>query len=49
METQVTINKEAFEEILRRLQWLKALEDAGVESWSGYDEAYLYYKGVSDA
>lgn len=35
----VTLTKEEYEEIQERLNWLDALEAAGVDNWVGYDNA----------
>ncbi|MGQ1358467.1 hypothetical protein ACT414_18885 (plasmid) [Acinetobacter baumannii] len=35
----VTISKERYQELLKDESWLAALEAAGVDNWSGYDEA----------
>ena len=35
----VTIPKEEYEELLESQKWLDALENAGVDNWSGIDYA----------
>lgn len=35
----VEISVEEYNELLEAYQWLQALEDAGVDNWSGYDFA----------
>lgn len=37
--SQVTIPKAEYEEMRRELQWLRALETAGVHEWDGYERA----------
>lgn len=35
----VTLTKEEYAEIMSQLDWLDALEAAGVDNWDGYDDA----------
>jgi len=37
--TTITILKTTHDSMLEQLMWLEALEAAGVDNWSGYDEA----------
>ena len=39
-EETVTIPKSEYEELKKRDLWLQALEDAGVDNWSGMDCAH---------
>lgn len=39
MTDTVTISREEYEDLLRDSAFLQALEDAGVDNWSGYDNA----------
>jgi len=39
MERTIAISQEVYENMLERLEKLNALEQAGVDSWSGYDYA----------
>ena len=36
---EVTITLDAYNRLLKAEEWLDALEAAGVDNWSGYDEA----------
>lgn len=38
-EETVTITKQYYQAMQDGLAWLQALEDAGVDNWSGYDYA----------
>lgn len=42
MET-VTIAKDIYDSLLDSQKWLDALENAGVDNWSGYDFARELY------
>lgn len=39
-EEMITITSKEYTELLERDQWLCALECAGVDNWSGIDNAY---------
>jgi hypothetical protein len=34
-----------YEALLKRVNWLDALEEAGVDNWSGMDEAVRIFRG----
>ena len=38
-EPKVVIEKKEYERLQRELRWLRCLEAAGVDNWSGYDYA----------
>lgn len=40
----VTIPQEEYEELLNNDLWVRALEEAGVDNWEGYDEAREIYR-----
>ena len=40
MEGMITIKKEVYDKLLERDLLLTALENAGVDNWSGYGEAH---------
>lgn len=40
MEEVITVPKAKWEELLKRLSWLHALEDAGVDNWEGISYAH---------
>lgn len=37
--SEVTISKEKYDDLIKRSNKLEALEQAGVDNWSGYGEA----------
>lgn len=39
LEPTVTITVKEYESLQRDLQWLNAIECAGVDNWEGYEEA----------
>lgn len=39
-EEMITVPKKKWDELLKRLSWLHALESAGVDNWQGIDYAY---------
>jgi hypothetical protein len=41
----VTIPKSVYEGMMGRLNWLAALEAAGVDNWEGYDVAHQILDG----
>jgi hypothetical protein len=43
MEEEVTILKTEYQALKDSQSWLDALEDAGVDNWSGYDFACEIY------
>jgi hypothetical protein len=40
----VTIPKKEYESLKEDSLWLTALEDAGVDNWSGYDDARALWR-----
>jgi len=44
----VTIPKEEYESLLRDSDFLSTLEAFGVDSWEGYEDAYLEVYGEVD-
>lgn len=48
MSEEITLPKDKVEEMLEQLQWLEALEDAGVDNWSGIDYAYELLRGYKE-
>jgi hypothetical protein len=40
----ISITKEEYDELLENSAWLLALEDAGVDNWSGFDYAGELYR-----
>lgn len=42
--TTITIDITKYEYLLKRHEWLNALEAAGVDNWQGFDEAREIYK-----
>lgn len=48
MEEMVTITQAELDEMSERLRWLEALENAGVDNWSGYDFARELFKGEEE-
>ena len=43
MEETITISKEEYESLLEDSKFLRALENAGVDNWEGYDFARDLY------
>ena len=41
----VTIPKAEYERLLKSVEWLECLEAAGVDNWSGFDEARAILNG----
>lgn len=39
MSETVTISKKEYDSLIKRVDWLKCLEAAGVDNWEGYDYA----------
>jgi hypothetical protein len=39
-EETVTITKKAYDQLIKRDEWLGYLEAAGVDNWQGIDDAY---------
>lgn len=39
MDDMVTISKKEYNSLLEDVRWLRALENAGVDSWDGIDFA----------
>lgn len=39
----VKVPVEEYDQMLKDLEWLNCLENAGVDSWEGYDEALALY------
>jgi hypothetical protein len=39
MEEMVTITKARYDQMVKELDFLEALRQAGVDNWQGYDEA----------
>lgn len=48
MEEVITVPKAKWDELLKRLSWLNALEDAGVDNWEGISYAYELYEEYKD-
>ena len=46
-EEMITVPKKKWLEMLDRLAWLYALEDAGVDNWNGIDYAYELFNEES--
>lgn len=44
MEDLVTISYSEYERLLKVEEFLNALEDAGVDNWSGYGDAWDMYE-----
>lgn len=44
MDEMIEISKEEYELLLEDRMWLDALEEAGVDNWSGFDEARQIYQ-----
>lgn len=44
----ITIELEHYEYLVDRLNFLNALESAGVDNWSGYGDAYEIYEGEEE-
>jgi hypothetical protein len=42
--TTITIDITKYEYLLKRDEWLEALEAAGVDNWEGFDEVREIYK-----
>jgi hypothetical protein len=40
---KVILTREEYDEMIKRLHWLDCLEQCGLESWSGCDEAELVF------
>ena len=40
----ITMPLKRWQEIVKCLQWLEALEEAGVDNWSGIDYAYELFE-----
>jgi hypothetical protein len=47
-EETVTIPKEEYDELMESSLWLLALESAGVDNWSGYDDAREMYNEMKE-
>lgn len=43
IEEVITITKKEYESLLKDSKWLRALENAGVDNWEGYDYARELY------
>jgi hypothetical protein len=39
MEEMITITKKEYDKLIEQIEWLRALEAAGVDNWEGYDHA----------
>lgn len=39
-EKTVTITEAEYNQLLKDSEWLSCLEEAGVDNWEGYDEAF---------
>lgn len=44
----VEISQERFDELLETELWVEALDSAGVDNWSGYDEAREIYREMKE-
>ena len=44
MDDTVTIPKGEYEDLIEDSKFLRALEDAGVDNWPGYDFAFEIYE-----
>jgi len=44
-DEKILVSKKKYEELLADRRWLLALEDAGVDNWSGYDFAIEILNG----
>ena len=43
MDDSITITKKQYDQLMRDSAWLAALEEAGVDNWSGISYAYELY------
>ena len=48
MEEMITIPKSEYDDLVESQRWLNALENAGVDNWSGIDFAYELFKEEND-
>jgi hypothetical protein len=48
IEEVITITKKEYESLLEDAKWLRALENAGVDNWEGYDFARDLYNEDED-
>lgn len=46
-EEMISVPKKTWENLLKRVAWLGALEDAGVDNWEGISYAYELYNDTS--
>lgn len=44
----VTIDVREYQRLLKRDEWLECLEAAGVDNWSGYDDAREILNGENE-
>ena len=44
MVETVTISKKEYEALIKQVNWLSCLENAGVDNWDGIDYAYEIFR-----